>query len=386
MQEGIFVMDFELSKEQISLRNEVIQFARKHLNEKKFYELFSYEMWEKIAKFGLLGITLDESLGGLGESYLTAAIVFESLGYACKNNGFVFAINNHIWVAQNLIALYGSKELKEKYVPCMVSGKHIGAIAITEADAGSDALSMRTTAVDCGDYYDLKGSKMYVSNGTIADIFIVFAITKTYPNKCFSAFVVEKKCPGVKVSEDIEKMGLGACPASEIIFDHCCVPKENVLGMLGQGGLLMTAALEWERIFEFVPHIGAMQRVMESCIEHVNSRTQFGKNLGEYQAISHKIADMKVRIEMARMMMYKAVWLKDQGKSAYVESSIFKLYVSENYINTCRDAIQIFGAYGYSKEYDVERELRDAIASSIYSGTNEIQRNTIYQMGLLELI
>lgn len=379
-------MNFELSKEQIELRNEIIQFAKKHLNEKKYYESFSYEMWEKVSDFGLLGITLDEDLGGLGESYLTAAILFEALGYSCKNNGFVFVINNHIWVAQNLISLYGSKRLKEKYVPYMVSGKHIGAIAITEADAGSDAFSMRSVAIDCGDYYELTGTKMFVSNGSIADIFIVFAITKNIPNKCLTAFVVEKQFSGVKVSEDINKMGLESCPTSEIIFEHCRIPKENVLGKIDQGGYLMTSALEWERIFEFIPHIGAMQRVMESCIEHVNYRTQFGKFLGEYQAISHKIADMKVRIEMARMMMYKVAWLKDQGKSAYVESSIFKLYVSDSYINTCREAIQIFGAYGYAKEYDVERELRDAIASSIYSGTNEIQRNTIYQMGLMEII
>lgn len=379
-------MNFELSKEQIELRNEIIQFAKKHLNEKKYYESFSYEMWEKVSDFGLLGITLDEDLGGLGESYLTAAILFEALGYSCKNNGFVFVINNHIWVAQNLISLYGSKRLKEKYVPYMVSGKHIGAIAITEADAGSDAFSMRSVAIDCGDYYELTGTKMFVSNGSIADIFIVFAITKNIPNKCLTAFVVEKQFSGVKVSEDINKMGLESCPTSGIIFEHCRIPKENVLGKIDQGGYLMTSALEWERIFEFIPHIGAMQRVMESCIEHVNSRTQFGKFLGEYQAISHKIADMKVRIEMARMMMYKVAWLKDQGKSAYVESSIFKLYVSDSYINTCREAIQIFGAYGYAKEYDVERELRDAIASSIYSGTNEIQRNTIYQMGLMEII
>lgn len=379
-------MNFELSKKQIELKNEIVQFARKHLNEEKYYESFSYEMWEKVSQFGLLGITLDEALGGLGESYLTAAIMFEALGYACKNNGLVFVINNHIWVAQNLIALYGSKELKERYVPYMITGKHIGAIAITEADSGSDALGMRSIAVDCGDYYELTGSKMYVSNGPIADIFIVFAITKTIPNKCLTAFVVEKKFSGVKVSKHIDKMGLSACPTSEIVFDHCRIPKDNVLGKIDQGGVLMTSALEWERIFEFVPHIGAMQRVMESCVEHVNSRTQFGKVIGEYQAISHKIADMKVRIEMARMMMYKVAWLKDQGKSAYLESSIFKLYVSDNYINTCREAIQIFGAYGYAKEYDVERELRDAIASSIYSGTNEIQKNTIYQIGLMDMI
>ena len=377
-------MDFELTKEQIELRNEIIQFSNKYLNEKDCYEKFSYEMWEKISQMGLLGITLDESLGGLGESYLTAAIAFEALGYSCKNNGFVFVINNHIWVAQNLIALYGSEDLKEKYIPSMVSGKRIGAIAITEADSGSDALGMRTTAVEHEDCFELTGTKMFVSNGPIADIFIVFAITNNSPNKNFTAFVVEKKFDGVKVSEDIEKMGLGACPTSEIILDHVKIPKENILGNINQGGILMTSALEWERIYEFVPHIGAMQRIMEFCMKHANSRKQFGKFIGEYQAVSHKIAEMKVRIEMARMMMYKVAWLKDQGMSAYVDSSIFKLYVSESYIQTCRDAIQILGAYGYSKEYDVERELRDAIASSIYSGTNEMQKNTIYQMELME--
>lgn len=191
---------------------------------------------------------------------------------------------------------------------------------------------------------------------------------------------MEREFEGFKVCPNIEKMGLGGCPTSEIIFNNCKVPKENILGNLNQGAFLMNLALEWERCYEFVPHIGVMQRIMENCVEHVNTRIQFGKQLSEYQAVTHKISDMKMAIEMSRLMLYKIAWLKDHGKTAYVETSIFKVFVSEHYIQTCRDAIQIFGAYGYTKEYDYERELRDALACSIYSGTNEMQRNTIFNM------
>lgn len=373
-------MDYKISVEQEQFRKETIEFALNNLNDPEYLEKFSPDMWKKISEFGLLGITVGEEYGGLNESYLTAAIVFEALGYACKNNGFIFTVNNHIWVAQNLIYLYGNKNLKEKYLCEMTAGIRIGAIAITEAESGSDAFSMATRAVEDGNEYILNGSKMFISNGPIADIFIVFAVTHMDTTKKVTAFVVEKSFNGLKVCKDVEKMGLGACPTSEIIFDNCRVPKENILGNLNQGSILMTSALEWERCYEFVPHIGAMQRIMEKCIEHAKSRKQFGRPISENQAVSHKISDMQVSIEMARLMMYKIAWLKDNGRTAFKETSIFKLYVSENYIKTCRDALQIFGAYGYTKEYEMERELRDALACSIYSGTNEMQRNTIFNM------
>lgn len=366
------------TNEEMQLIEAVREFAENNLNDPEYLEKFSLEMWEKIADFGLLGITVDEKYGGLGESYRTAAAVFENLGYSCKNNGFVFVVNNHIWVSQNLIYLYGSEQLKDKYLCDMTAGKRIGAICITEAESGSDALSMVTRAEKTDDGYILNGSKAFISNGPIADIFIVFARTGEGNNKSFSAFVVEKEFPGVKIGADIEKMGLGSCPTSEIVFDNCMIPKENVLGRYNFGSLIMTMALEWERCFEFVPHIGAMRRVMERCIEHVRSRQQFGRPIGDYQAVSHKIADMKVGIEMSRAMLDRIVDLKDNMKTAFIDTSIFKLYVSEAYIKTCRDAMQIFGGYGYTKEYDIERELRDALACSIYSGTNEMQKNTIY--------
>lgn len=373
-------MDFSVKKEQKQYSQEIIDFARENLNDSEFYEEFSMDMWKKVSEFGLLGITVDEKYGGLGESYETAAMVFKSLGYACKNNGFIFVINNHIWVCQNLINLYGSDELKEKYLPEMVEGKKIGAIAITEPEAGSDAFAMVANVKEQDDCFVLNGTKMFISNGPIADIFIVFAVTEEVPDKKITAFVVERNFEGVTTGNDIEKMGLNACPTSELILDNVKVPKHNILGKFNYGNNILTGALEWERCFEFAPHIGVMQRIMEQCIKQANGRKQFGKPIGSNQAVSHKIAEMEVNIEMAKLMLYKIAWLKDQKKSAYLETSIFKLFVSENYIKTCRDAMQIFGAYGYTKEYEMERELRDAMASSIYSGTNEMQKNTIYNM------
>lgn len=372
-------MNFKITKEQKEFRQEIIDFAKKNLNDKESLDSFSREMWNKISEFGLLGITIDEKYGGLNESYETAAIAFEALGYACKNNGFVFVVNNHIWVSQNIIYLYGSDYLKDKYLPSMIDGKKIGAVAITESDSGSDAFSMRTEAKEDGEYYILNGSKMFISNGPIADIFIVYAITNNDPKK-ITAFVVEKNFEGVFTGENIEKMGLDACPTSELILNNVRVPKENILGRLDNGSSILTLTIEWERCFEFAPHIGAMQRIVEECIEHVKIRKQFGKAIKEYQAISHKISDMRVAIEMSKLMLYKIAWLKDNSKSAYLETAVFKTYVSESYIKVCRDAMQIFGCYGYTKEYDIERECRDSLACSIYSGTNEMMRNTIYNM------
>ena len=370
-------MDFALTEEQKQYRYEFINFAHDHLSNIQESQPFSRQIWKEIADFGMFGLTIGEEYGGLGESYLTAALAFDALGYACKNNGLIFAINNHIWVAQNLIYLYGTPLLKDKYVKKMVEGELIGAFALTEAESGSDAFNMSTRAEADGSYYVLNGCKMFISNGPIADIFIVLARTD---KSRFTAFVVEKNYNGVKVGGDIKKMGLEGCPTSEVLFENCRVPKDNILGTFNLGEAIISEALEWERCYEFVPHIGAMQRIMESCIEQAKARKQFGKPISEYQAVSHKISDMYVCIEMCRQMLYKIAWMKDNGKRAFVETSVFKLYLSENYVKTCQNAMQIFGAYGYSKEYDLEREMRDALASTVYSGTSEIQRNTIFRM------
>ena len=222
-------MDFTYSQEQKDYRNEIINFARENLNDEEYLEKYNENMWKKVSEFGILSLNIGEEYGGLGENYQTAAFVYESLGYACKNNGLIFVINNHIWVSQNIIYLYGSKTLKDKYIPQMITGEKIGAIAITEPNAGSDAFSMVTTAKKDGDDYILNGSKMFISNGPIADIFVVFAVTNEDAKK-ITAFVVEKSFDGVKTGPDIEKMGLNACPTCELILDNVRVQKENILG------------------------------------------------------------------------------------------------------------------------------------------------------------
>ena len=377
-------MHYSLSPEQKMLIDEIKSFASTKLNKEEFYTVFSKEMWKDTAKLGLFGLCVSEEYGGLGESYLMAAHAMEMLGYACHNNGFIFAITNHMWVAINLILLYGTLEQKNDYLPSMINGEKIGAMAISEANAGSDATGMLTTAKLDGDGYLINGSKMFVSNGTIADVFIVFATYIHNGIKRITPFIVEKEQDGVFVGPDIEKMGLESCPMAEITFKNCKVSEKNMIASPLAGDIIMKNALEWERCYEFASHIGTMKRIMEISIKHMQERKQFGKPLTEYQALTHKVADMKVRIEMARRMLYDIALHKDMKKNAYLEASIFKLYTSEAYINTCRDAMQIFGAYGYTKEYELEREMRDALACSVYSGTNEIQRNTIYTLTSME--
>lgn len=376
-------MDNLLTEEQLELRDEVAEFCKLHLNNQRYFEEFSYDMWRRTAEFGILGITADRKYGGLEESYTTAAALLETMGYHCRNSGFLFAISNHLWVAQNLIGIYGSEYLKDKYLADMIGGKLIGGLAITEADAGSDAANMSTYAEECEGGYRLNGNKIFISNGSLADVLVVIAKSNKNSDK-LTAFVVDKTCEGFKAGEEINKMGLKACPASEIIFSDCKIPKENVLGKVDQGLTMINKAMEYERCFEFAPQIGVMQRVMEECARYSKSRVQYGRPIGENQSISHMIAEMAVSIELSRLLLYKIASLKDRKKSAFKEASIFKLFVSENYIKTCRNAMQIFGAYGYTKEYGIERELRDALSSSIYGGTNEIQKNIIYAMTAAE--
>jgi len=372
-------MDFTITKEQQEYIHEIKLFAQHNLNESKDMDCFSRELWKKIADMGLFLFNIEEKYGGLGESYVTAALCIEALGYSCKNNGLIFAINNHLWVALNLINLYGKSNLKDKYIADMCNGKKIGCFALTEADSGSDALSMYSNVKTEGDYFVLNGSKMFVSNGPIADIYIVIA-KNLDSNGGYTALVVEREFEGVVVGNEIKKMGLHSCPTGELAFNNVKVPKENILGRHGMGEIIMTVTLEWERCFECAPHIGTMQRIMEQCINYARTRKQHGKGIIEYQAVSHKIADMKVAIEVGKLMLYKIAYMKDCKQNAFMESSIFKLFVSENYVKVCQNALQIFGGYGYCQEYVMEREVRDSMASTIYSGTSEIQRNTISEL------
>lgn len=371
-----------LTEDAVEFKELAIKFAQQELNDKaKEREKngeFNAEGWKKCADFGIQGLSMPEQYGGLGMDILTCIAAMEGLGYACKDSGLLFALNTHMWTCEAPILKFGTDAQKEKYLPRMIQGLIKGGHAITEPDSGSDAFTMRCKAEKRGDKYILNGTKTFITNAPIADILLVFAITN--PQKGFagvSAFIVEKGFPGFSAGKPLEMMGLKTCPVGEVVLRDCEVPEENRLGREGAGSAIFNSEMEWERSCLFATHLGAMEKMLEDCVDYAKVRQQFGKPIGKYQSISHKIADMKVRIELSRLIIHNVASTKAQGKRAPLESAMAKLFVSESYVQNCLDAIQIHGAYGYSAEYDFERNLRDAIGGKIYSGTSEIQRNII---------
>ncbi len=372
-------MDFAWSEEQVAIRDEIVKFARRELNENlierdRDHE-FSRENWLKCARMGIHGLPIPVEYGGGGSDILTTVYALEALGYGCRDNGLIFSINAHMWTSEIPILSFGTQAQKLKYLPKLTSGEWVGNNAITEAEAGSDAYSLRTRAERKGDYYILNGSKTFVSNAPIADVLIVFA--NVDPSKGpagVTAFLVDKGTPGFSISRKLHKMGLRTSPMAELSFVDCEVPVENLLGKEGSGQAVFTASMEWERICIMASHLGGMQRLIETCTRYARDRKQFGQPIGKFQSIANKIAEMEVRLETSRLVLYKAAWLKKQGKHALREASIAKLHVSESSVQTSLDAIQIHGGYGYMEEFELERELRDAVGGTIYSGTSEIQK------------
>jgi len=375
-------MDFSLTAEQIRFKESVVEFARRalknealeHGDPREFY----WEGWRRCAEFGIQGIAMPKAYGGLELDLLTCVLIMQGLGYACRDAGLIFSLNTQIWTCECPILKFGTEEQKEKYLGRLISGSIVGGHAMTEPDSGSDAFSMKTRAVRDGDRYILNGTKIFITNAPIADILLVFAVTNE--QKKFggvSAFIVEKGFPGFSVGKPFSLMGLRSCPIGEVILQDCEVPAENRLGSEGAGSAIFNSEMEQERSCLFASQLGAMEKILEDCVQYAKARSQFGQPIGDYQAVSHKIADMRVRIELSRLILYQVAWMKTSGKRAPVESSIAKLYVSESYVQTCMDALQIHGAYGYSTEFPIERNLRDSIAGKIYSGSSEIQRNIL---------
>jgi len=372
-------LDFAWSEEQLAIRDEIVKFARRELNEnlveRDRNDEFSREGWLKCAELGIHGLPIPKEYGGGGSDILTTVCALEALGYGCRDNGLIFSINAHMWTSEIPILTFGTEAQKRKYLPRLASGEWVGNNAMTEPEAGSDAYSLRTRADRQGDYYILNGSKTFVSNAPIADVLIVFA--NVDPSKGpagVSAFLVEKGTPGFSISRKLHKMGLRTSPMAELSFVDCEVPVENLLGKEGSGQAVFTTSMEWERTCIMASHLGGMQRLIETCTRYARDRKQFGQPIGKFQSIANKIAEMEVRLEASRLVLYKAAWLKKQGKHALREASIAKLYVSEASVQTSLDAIQIHGGYGYMAEFEIERELRDAIGGTIYSGTSEIQK------------
>jgi alkylation response protein AidB-like acyl-CoA dehydrogenase len=372
-------MDFSLSDTQSRFRDSLVEFARRELNHDVAKDdtesRFSWPRWQKLSSMGLTGLCLPESYGGQGADMVTTTVGLEALGYACRDSGIIHALITHLLSALQ-IAKFGTDRQRETYLPGACRGEIVCAQAITEAESGSDAMAMKTKAEKIDTGYRLNGSKMFISNGPIADVALVLAVTDPGRKSLgrVSSFVVEKGYKGFACGKPFEKMGLRTLMNSELVFEDCLVPTSAILGREGQGMMMFNEGMQYERTLLFACHLGVQRRVQESCIRYARERRQGGQPIAKYQLVAEKITRMIVNLELGRLILYKSAWLIDQQKRSNLESSIAKLFISENLKLACLDAIQIHGAYGYMKEFEIERDLRDSIASTIYSGTSEIQK------------
>lgn len=368
--------------DQQQLQDAAIEFARQALGREMISrdraERFSREDWQKCAEFGVQGMPIPQEYGGMGLGIQSLIAVMEGLGYGCRDSGLLFSINAHLWTNSIPILLYGSPEQRYRYLPGLSNGTLIGANGASEPDAGSDIFAMRTSARRVGDTYVLRGTKTFVTNAPVADLFVIYAtIDPALGPMGVTAFIVERNTPGLTIGKHIEKMGLRTSPMAEIILDECTIPVSNRLGREGRGVEIFECSMEWERGCILGSFLGVMRRQLEVCIAHARSRKQFGKAIGKFQSVANRIVDMRLRLDTSRPLVYRIGELKEQNKKAVIESSIAKLYVSEALVQSMLDAVQIYGGYGYMTEQEVERDVRDAIASTIYSGTSDIQRNII---------
>ena len=382
-------MEFDLTEEQRELQNAAIEFARAELNdnllERDAEKTFSHAGWKKCADFGVLRLPIPEKHGGSGGDPITTIAVMEGLGYGCRDQGLLFSINAHLWTNSIPILKYGTPEQIDKYLPGLCDGSLIGANGASEPGAGSDIFGMRSRAVLDGESYVLNGSKIWVTNAPIADLFVVYATLD--PDRGvlgICGFIVEKDTPGLSVGAKLDKMGLRTSPMAEIFFKDCRVPVTARLGREGFGAEVFNCSMAWERASILATCLGTMRRQLERCIEFARTRKQFGQPIGKFQSVANRIVDMKIRYETARLLLYKVGWLMQSGKNTDLDAAMAKLYVSESFLSSCLDAVQVHGTVGYMTELEFERELRDAVGSRLYSGTSEIQRNIIAR-GLLRV-
>ncbi|MGH8680035.1 MAG: acyl-CoA dehydrogenase family protein [Burkholderiales bacterium] len=376
-------MDFALSDEQKLLRDNIVRFAQEALSpgaaERDRDQTFSRELWRKCGEIGIQGLPVPEEYGGSGVDPLTCAIALEALGYGCSDGGLVFSLCAHLLSCVVPLWQHGNEEQKRRYLPGLCNGTLVGVHAMTEPNSGSDAFALRTKAERDGGGFRINGTKTFISNGPVADVVVVFAMTD--PKKGYhggvTAFIVERGTPGFSAGTKFDKLGLRTSPIGELVFTDLYVPAEAVLGAVGAGSAVFTASMDWERICLFASHVGAMERLLETSIAYARTRNQFGQAIGKFQAVGHRIADMKVQLEAARLLVYRAAWRLGNTRNASLDAAMAKLFVSESLVQTALGTVQVHGGYGFMTEYGVERALRDAVGSTLYSGTSEMQRNII---------
>lgn len=373
-------MDFSLTEEQKLFKQSVIEFAQKEImpgaSERDEEARFDRDVWNKAAEFGLMGLPYPEEYGGSGASVMDTALAGEALGYGGLDAGFCLSWGAHVVIGGIPIWQLGTEEQKKKYLPKIASGEWITGLGLTEPEAGSDAAGLLTKAEKKDGYYVLNGTKTFITNGPTGEVFVVLA--KTSPEKGsagITGFIVEKGFPGFSVGKEIHKTGNRSSPTSELIFENCEVPAENLLGQEDQGFMgVALATLEWERSVMLAAAIGGQEIQLEQCIKYAKERKQFGRPISSFQGVQFMLADMKMWLETSRWILYKVAWNKDQGIMDPLMASVSKLFITEVALKAARNAIQIHGGYGYTKEYAVERAYRDAQLGVLGGGTSEIQR------------
>ena len=373
-------MNFTLTKEQELVRQMVRDFA---VNEVKpiaaeidVTERFPMENVKKMGELGMMGIPFPTEFGGAGGDVLSYILAVEELSKVCATTGVI--LSAHTSLCASLINENGTPEQKEKYLRDLCTGNKIGAFGLTEPGAGTDAAGQQTTAVLDGDNYILNGSKIFITNGGVADTFIVFAMTdKSKGTKGISAFIVEKGFLGFSIGKKEDKLGIRASSTTELIFENCVVPKENLIGREGKGFGIAMKTLDGGRIGIAAQALGIAEGALDEAIKYMKERKQFGRPIAAFQGLQWMVAEMSTKIEAARFLVYKAAWLKENRQPYSVDAARAKLYAAEVAMDVTTKAVQLFGGYGYTKEYPMERMMRDAKITEIYEGTSEVQKMVI---------
>ena len=376
-------MHFKLSEEHEMIRKMVRDFAKNEVAptaaERDEEERFDRALFDQMAELGLTGIPWPEEYGGIGSDYLAYVIAIEELSRVCASTGVT--LSAHTSLAGWPIFKFGTEDQKQRFLRPMAEGKKIGAYGLTEPGSGSDAGGMKTIAKRDGDHYVLNGSKIFITNGGIADIYVVFALTDPESKqRGTSAFIVESDTPGFSVGKKESKLGIRSSPTTEIMFEDCRIPVENLLGEEGQGFKIAMQTLDGGRNGIAAQAVGIAQGALDASVAYARERHQFGKPIAAQQGIGFKLADMATDVEAARLLTYQAAWLESEGLPYGKESAMSKVFAGDAAMKVTTEAVQVFGGYGYTKDYPVERYMRDAKITQIYEGTQEIQRLVISRM------
>ena len=379
-------MDFAFSREQMMFKKEVLRFAKKEIvprvQEHDLKSEFDFQSFRKMGDFGLLGLHFPEELGGGGADVVTTVLAGEALGEAGVDGGLTLAYGAHSFLCADTIFRHGTDAQRTHYIPKLASGEWIGCMGLSEPDAGSDVASMSTTAIRQGDSYLLNGTKMWITNGPIADVAVVYA--KTDPEQQhagISAFIIDKGTPGFSAGPPLIKMGVRTSKTSELVLNNCVIPAENLLGNEGEGFLMAMQTVEWDRSALLAPFVGSTTYLLKKCAEYAKGRVQFGKPIGHFQAIKRKLADMRIFGEAARALVYRIAWCKDQGRPLnHLEAAVAKLFIGDWSLPVTNDAVTLHGGYGYTHEFDVERIFRDTRLAPIGGGTSEVQKMIISRL------